>query len=89
MACGCKAPAHMRDADTGLPIKGPEAVARGQAVLADDGTFEASPSFKATPAQIEAVKRMKQKQQAKKIESLKTVAFGAGVGLLLSFIVRK
>lgn len=89
MACGCKSPAHMRDAETGLPIKGPDAVARGQAVLADDGSFEAAPNFKPTSAQLEAVARMKQKQKTKKIESLKTVAFGAGVGLVLSFILRK
>jgi hypothetical protein len=89
MACGCKAPAHMRDADTGLPIKGPEAVARGQAVLADDGSFEAAAGFKPTLAQTEAVQRMKQKLQAKKMAGLKTAAFGAGVGFLLSFIVRK
>lgn len=88
MPCGCKSPAHMRDAETGAPIKGTDAVARGQAVLADDGSFEAAPGFVPSKAQADAVKRMKQKYQAKKMEGLKTAAFGVGVGFVLSLVLR-
>lgn len=84
MACGCSAPAYLRDPRSGSVIPTAAAVAIGQAVETSEGPA-AAPDFTPTAAQMKAANAPKPKP---KIEQFKSLAIGVFAGFLLKSVLR-